>query len=295
MFKHITLTRRGLGLPSNEGLAEQLANAAFTPCGPTQQQSAGWLPPRNGGSFVEAVGNTMLARFQIESRVVPPSALARELDAKADAVQNETGRRPKGKRLKELREEVLLALLPRAFTRISQVNVLVNRESFFIAIGSATQSTVDMVATALSAALGQVLLPVQTVRGAPLCMATWLSQQEGPAGFSLDRECELKQPDGEKARVRYSHHNLEIGEIGEHLKQGKVPTQVALTYQGRASFILADRPSVTLRSIKLLDVVFEGGRDHEDQLAADLALYGAEIHKLTVDLIAEMGGLRVDL
>ena len=32
---------------------------------------------------------------------------------------------------------------------------------------------------------------------------------EGPGGFSIDRECELRSPLEEKALVRYQRHNLD--------------------------------------------------------------------------------------
>ena len=50
-------------------------------------------------------------------------------------------------------------------------------------------------------------------------MASWLSEKEAPAGFTIDRECELKQPDSEKATVRYARHTLDIDEVGEHIRQ----------------------------------------------------------------------------
>jgi hypothetical protein len=71
-------------------------------------------------------------------------------------------------------------------------------------------------------------------------MSEWLTTKESPAGFSVDRECELKQPDSEKSLVRYARHTLEIDEVGEHIRQGKVPTQLAMTWNGRVSFVLTE-------------------------------------------------------
>lgn len=290
MFKQLSFYALPPTMPPALSLALALAPAAFAPTLPSQPESRGWAPASDDG-LVTTAGGYWLLRFEFEKRVVPPSTLAAAVDRKADGIEQETGRRPKGKRLKELREETLLELLPRAFTRRTHVDVLVDAAAGFVGIGSTTASTVDVILGALSHALSGICFPLQTARPASVCMGAWLDQQQGPAGFSLDRECELKQPDGEKARVRYSHHSLEIDEIREHMRQGKVPTQVALTFAGRVSFVLLDRPTLTIKSVKLLDVCFEGRNAEGDALKADLLLAGAELSTLRDELAAEMGGV----
>ena len=61
-----------------------------------------------------------------------------------------------------------------------------------------------------------------------------------PAGFTVDRECELKAPDESKAVVRYSRHALDIEEVQQHIGTGKVPTRLAMTWEGRVSFVLTE-------------------------------------------------------
>ena len=103
---------------------------------------------------------------------------------------------------------------------------------------------------------GLKLSLLQTALSPATAMSTWLTEKEAPAGFSIDRECELKQPDSEKASVRYTRHTLDIDEVAEHIRQGKLPTQLALTWGGRVSFVLTE--ALTLKKIELLDVVLEG-------------------------------------
>jgi recombination associated protein RdgC len=121
-------------------------------------------------------------------------------------------------------------------------------------------------------------------------MSAWLSDKEPPHAFSIDRECELKQPDSEKAAVRYARHTLEIDEVGEHIKQGKLPTQLALTWNGRVSFVLTD--ALVLKKIKLLDVVLEGSGqgDADGGFDADVAITTGELRGLLPDLIEALGG-----
>src|ERR1700744_296711 len=122
-------------------------------------------------------------------------------------------------------------------------------------------------------------------------MAEWLSTREGPAGFRIDRECELKQPDSEKALVRYARHTLDIDEVGEHIRQGKLPTSLAMTWDGRVSFVLTEQ--LALKKIKLLDVVLEGQEragKGDDGFDADVAITTGELGKLIPDLVDALGG-----
>ena len=115
----------------------------------------------------------------------------------------------------------------------------------------------------------------------------------------MDRECELKQPDSEKATVRYARHTLDIDEVGEHIKQGKLPTRLALTWNSRVSFILTE--ALTLKKIELLDVVLDGlstsapqkaGKDDDGGFDADVALTTGELRLMIPDLIHALGGLQ---
>jgi recombination associated protein RdgC len=139
---------------------------------------------------------------------------------------------------------------------------------------------------------GLMLSPVQTELSPATAMSTWLADKEAPAGFTIDRECELKQPDSEKSAVRYARHTLDIDEVGEHIRQGKLPTQLAMTWSGRVSFLLTE--ALALKKIKLLDVVIEGagqqrGRD-DNGFDADVAITTGELRQLVPDLIEALGG-----
>jgi recombination associated protein RdgC len=120
-------------------------------------------------------------------------------------------------------------------------------------------------------------------------MSEWLSSQEPPAGFTIDRECELKSPDETKAVVRYSRHALDIDEVRQHITSGKVPTKLAMTWDGRVSFLLTD--AFQIKKIAFLDGVFDGtSQEKEDGFDADTAIATGELRQLIPDLIAALGG-----
>jgi len=183
-------------------------------------------------------------------------------------------------------------LLPRAFPKRSTTTVWIDLNARRVVIGAASGKKADAVATQLVELFGGLrLAPLQTAVSPAAAMSAWLSEKQAPARFSVDRECELKQPDSEKSAVRYSRHGLDIDEVAEHIQQGKLPTQLAMTWDGRVSFVLTE--SGAIRKIKLLDVVLENsaGKGKDDGgFDTDVAIITGELGKLLPDLIDALGG-----
>jgi len=119
-------------------------------------------------------------------------------------------------------------------------------------------------------------------------MAHWLATQEPPAGFSIDRECELKAADESKAVVKYGRHPLDIAEVQQHIQQGKLPTKLALTWDDRVSFVLTE--GLQIKKLAFLDSVFEGTKADEGGFDTDVAIATGELRKLIPDLIEALGG-----
>jgi len=283
--------------PSLADIEDRLSRARFAECAATQTESAGWVEPRGEkhGALAEAVGGSQLMlRLCTETKAVPASVVKRRVEEQLDKIQAETGRRPKGKIAKELKEQVQHELLPRAFPKRSTTWVWVDMERHQVVVDTASLKKADKVTALLVELLGGglTLTLLQTELSPAGAMSAWLAEREAPAGFAIDRECELKQPDSEKATVRYARHTLDIEEVGEHIKQGKLPTQLALTWDGRVSFVLTE--GLALKKLKLLDVVLE---DHEKAQAgrdggfdADAALVTGELSRLIPDLVEALGG-----
>ncbi|MDP3613412.1 MAG: recombination-associated protein RdgC, partial [Rubrivivax sp.] len=270
--------------------------ARFVPCGATQPESAGWVPPRGDKHAVlaENVGGQIILKLCTETRAVPGTVVKTELEAQLDKIEQDTGRRLKGKKAREIKEEIIHTLLPRAFPKRGHTLVWLDVKAGLVLVDTGSMKKADGVLTRLSELLGGGLKmsPLQTTLSPATAMAAWLSEQEAPAGFTLDRDCELKQPDSEKATVRYARHTLDIAEVGEHIKQGKLPTQLGMTWASRVSFVLTE--AGTMKKIKLLDVVLEsgksGGSGDEQGFDTDVALATGELARLIPELVAALGG-----
>jgi recombination associated protein RdgC len=303
MFKTASFFRiaNDFVLPPLDALEEALQAARFVPCGPTQPDSHGWVAPRGNKStmLAESVGGQVILKLCTERRPLPASAVKQAVEERIEKYKQETGNERVSARIKkEMKEEVVQDLLPRAFTKRSTTLVWLDPVNKLLVVDSGSLTGADKVVTALLEALSEVpgstpiiVRPVQTNESAVACMSHWLATREAPVSFTVDRDCELKTPDEQKSAVRYSRHTLEIDEVAQHIAAGKLPTQLAMTWDDRVSFVLTETAQV--RKLKLLDVVMDGvqkGGKDDDGFDTDAAILTGELSALIPDLLEALGG-----
>jgi recombination associated protein RdgC len=279
--------------PSQAEIEERLGGSRFAEIGATQLESAGWVEPRGKkhGALIENVGGQLILRLCVERKAVPSSVVKTQLNAQLEKIEADTGRRPKGKKAKELKEDIVHKLLPRAFPKRSTTTVWLDPKTNVVVIDAGSIKKADSVVTRLVELLGGgiVLRPIQTATSPAVAMAEWLKTKDAPAGFAIDRDCELKASDSDKATVRYARHTLDIDEVGAHIEQGKLPTQLAMTWSGRVSFVLSE--TLALKKLKLLDEIEKAIKaDGDDAFDADVAISTGELAKLIPELLESLGG-----
>jgi len=293
VFKNLIVYRIGTDWTASvASLQESLAKAPFCECGATQPLSLGWVPPRGQahGALVESVAGHWLLKLMLEQRLLPASVVKRHTDERVAQIEKTTGRKPGKKQVKEIKEDMVLSLLPQAFTKQYAIDVWLNPAHRLLMIGTTSPTKADEVVTQLVRLLdGMTLTPLHTAQSPAAAMAQWLTTGEAPEHFSVDRECELKSADEAKSVVRYARHALDIEEVRAHVAAGKQPTQLALTWQGRVSLLLTQ--TLQIKKITFLDSVLDGAQAREDDaFDANAAIETGELAPLLNDLVQALGG-----
>jgi len=296
VFKNVTIYRIAPGWEATlEDMEAALDVARFVPCGATQDKAVGWVEPRGEahGPLVESVAGQRILKLQIETKGVPGSVVRKKAQEEADHIEATTGRKPGKKETKALREDALLALLPQAFARQMTVWVWIDLKNGWLVTDASSQGKLDEVVTALVRAFdGLAVTLLQTAVTPQTAMTQWLSAttpDEWPGGFAVERECELKSGDEEKSAVKFTRHNLATDEVRKHITEGKLPTRLAMSWEGRIGFTLTE--SLQVKKINFLEGVFDGRPDEgENGFDADVALSTGELQKLIPELIEALGG-----
>jgi len=297
VFKNVTIYRIAPGWDATlETMEAALDAARFVPCSATQDKSVGWAEPRGEehGPLVESVNGQRILKLVIETKAVPGSVVKEKAQEAADHIEATTGRKPGKKETKELREDALQALLPQAFPRRGSVWVWFDLQNGLLITDAGSQGKNDEVVTALVRAFdGLALTLLQTAMTPQNAMTQWLAttepENDWPAGFNVERECELKSADEEKSAVKFTRHHLLTDEVRKHLAEGKLPTRLALSWEGRIGFTLTE--SMQLKKLAFLEGVFDDRpNDDESGFDTDVALATGELRQLVPALIEALGG-----
>jgi recombination associated protein RdgC len=297
VFKNVTIYRIAPGWDATlESMEAALDAARFVPCGASQDKSVGWAEPRGEehGPLVESVNGQRILKLVIETKAVPGAVVKEKAQEAADHIEATTGRKPGKKETRELREDALQALLPQAFPRKGSVWVWIDMKNGLLVTDAGSQGKNDEVVTALVRAFdGLALTLLQTAMTPQTAMTQWLATTEPeadwPEGFNVERECELKSADEEKSAVKFTRHHLLTDEVRKHLAEGKLPTRLALSWEGRVGFTLTE--SMQLKKLAFLEGVFDDRpNDDESGFDTDVMLATGELSKLIPALIAALGG-----
>jgi len=275
-----------------EQLEERLQAGRFVECGASQEKSVGWIEPRGqaNGPLLESVAGQWVLKLMVETRALPASVVKRKTQERVAQIEAATGRKPGKKETRDLQDDIRLELLPMAFTKQSSIQVWLDREARLAVIDAASQAGADAVVTLLVQTLPGLALSLINTKISPVAaMSEWLMSQDPPAGFSVDRECELKAADESKALVRYARHRLDTDEVKQYVSEGKLPTRLAMTWDERVSFMLTE--GLQLKKLTFLEGVFEGGsKTKDDNFDADVTIATGELQKLLPDVLEALGG-----
>ena len=296
MFKNVIAYRATALAIDALGANEALESAQFVPCGASQEKSIGWVPPRGDehGPLLEVVAGQWIMRLMIETRTLPGSVIDKKAKERVAHIEATTGRTPSKKETREIKDDIKLELMPMAFSKESSVWVWIDPAANLLVIDAASQGRADEVVTMLVKCIpGLALRLIETKISPAAAMSEWLTDDEpynGERTFEVGRECELKASDESKAVVKYGRHPLDIEEVAQHIRNGKLPTKLAMTWDSRVSFMLTE--GLQVKKLEFLDVVFtdQEGNGHNDSFDADVTIATSELSRLLPDLLDALGG-----
>lgn len=293
-FRNLQLYRLPAGWDVDvAALDARLSAHALAGCGAMDMQSVGWLPPRDDERFVYVSNRQALLAFGVEQKLLPAAVVNQMAKDRAAQIGEQEGR-PVGRReLRELKERVTDELLPRAFVRRRATFAWIDPVHGWLAVDAAAKTKAEEVMGQLIKSVDELparLLKTNLSPGA--AMTAWLETGEAPAGFTLDRDLELRAPGDERATVRYVRHHLEGDEIRAHIAEGKQATRLAMTWNDRIAFVLTE--DLQIKRLAFLDILKEESEGQaetdEERFEIDFALMSGELAKLLEALVEALGG-----
>jgi recombination associated protein RdgC len=251
------------------------------------------LSPRGDERFLYISNRQCLLACGAEQKLLPAAVVNQVARERAAEISGREGR-PVGRReLRELKERVTDELLPRAFVRRRVTWVWIDPVHGWLVVDAAARAKAEEVLGLLLKSVDELPARLLKTRLSPgAAMTAWLSEGEAPAGFTLDRDLELRAPGDERATVRYVRHALEGGEIRTHIAEGKSATRLGMTWNDRISFVLTE--DLQIKRLAFLDILKEESEGQaesdEERFDIDFALMSGELAKLLAALVEALGG-----
>ncbi len=294
-FKNLQIFRLTDGWDySTEKLAEALSRGVFIGCGATDRVARGWVPPRGEtGELVFSVGRQQLIALGQEQKLLPSSVVRQYAQTKLEEIEHAQGYKPGKKQAREVREQIELELLPRAFVKRGLIYVWIDPVNRWLLVDASSSARADEVIEHLKLSLDELPVTLLKTKQAPgTAMTQWLAAGETSGNFTIDKDCELRAIAEERAAVRYVRHSLDSDEVRAHIAGGKAATRLALTWNDRVSFVLTEQ--LQIKRLAFLDLLKEDAErqaDNADDLfAANFSLMCGELSHLLGHLVEALGG-----
>ncbi|WP_241603564.1 recombination-associated protein RdgC [Rosenbergiella nectarea] len=287
------LTRDAINL---ENMQEQLESCAFKPCGSQDKISMGWVPPMGSGfdNLIHIANGQALITAQTEEKILPSNVIKKHLDAKIEKLESEQQRKLKKAEKDSLKDEVIHTLLPRAFSRESQVRIWLHPAKSLVVVDAASAKRAEDALALLRKGIGSLpIVPLSMQTPPEVTMTEWVRSGSVGNGFTLLDEVELKAVLEAGGTVRCKKQDLVSDEVSTHIDAGKRVTSVGLDWQERIQFSLTEQS--LLKRIKLTDTLLEQNDDisreePEARFDADFVLLTGELDLLIDSLITALGG-----
>jgi len=277
-------------------LDERMQEKAFRPCGPLEMASFGWVPPVGVSSapLVHSASGCLMVCGRKEEKVLPAAVIREEVDLRVAKIEEQelrtVGRKERGR----LRDDVMMDLLPRAFTRSRRLYAYVAPRLGLLVADTATATGAEELITLLREGLGSLpIRPLQVAVAPPAVLTRWVKSNQADAGFSIGDECELRDPEENGGIVRCRRQELDADEIQAHLDAGKQVVRLAVEWDDRLACVLGE--DMAVRRLRFLDLVQEEAAavNAEDSVArfdADFALMTLELERFVPVLLSVFGG-----
>lgn len=290
-FRNLTLFRFAPSLDLSD-LDDHLPAHALKPVGGLDLSSRGFIPPFGRATtdddapaaLTHRIGDAVWLTVGGEDRLLPSSVVNDLLQKKLADLERKEGRPASGRKRRQLKDDLVQELLPRAFVRPVRTDVMLDLAHGLCIVDTSSRKAADAAVSEIRNALGSFpALPLNAEVAPRAVLTGWIAGDALPPGLSLGDECELRDAIDGGAVVKCQRQDLQSDEVAHHLEAGKQVSRLALVLDDHVSFVLGE--DLVLRKLKFLDGAVEQleSTEREDlraELDARFALMSAELSRL---------------
>ncbi|HCH25069.1 MAG TPA: recombination-associated protein RdgC [Oceanospirillaceae bacterium] len=287
---------------SAEELNEALATDAFVPCGSQDQKRIGWVSPISGqveqNGFVHANQNYIMVCAKRQEKILPTAVVNEFLAEKVSTIEDAEDRKVGRKQRLQLKDEVMMDLLPKAFTRSQLQYAYIAPEQGYLVVDAASATRAEELINTLRDTLGSMaVVPLSGLQQPVDAMTSWVTNSLAPENTLLGEECELADAKEAGSVIRCKQQDLASTEIANLLASGMLVTKLALSWMEGVSFMLDEQ--LAIKRLRFEDKIREKTDDVNaetlaEQFDIEFAVMTIELSALINDLMASLGGVKTE-
>lgn len=254
---------------------------AFHPCLPTQPVSLGLIPPHSEMTSLQlATQDFMVWQLRREERLLPGAVVNEVLAEKVSERQRQEDRRVGRNEKMDLKDEVILELLPRAFTRSQRHLVIADLNSGWLFVQCGSEARADDLTAFLREVFGELpILPLGSLCQPEPVIADWLLNNNLPDDVVVMDELALRHGT-EDGTIKVRQLPWDSDEVQSLLTAGYRPSEVLLQWNEQITVLLNDK--CVFKRVKYADDMLEQAAQEGGDSA--LAEWEAGLHIMTAAL-----------
>lgn len=279
-----------------DDLEAALAQKPVIPCGSQVTSTYGFVPAlgKPQDPFVHVVQGFMLIAGREEERILPGSVVRDALQEKVVEIETAESRKVYKKEKDQLKDEIVQALLPRAFIRRTVAFAAIDSSTGLIFVNASSTKRAEELLSAVREVLGSLpVRPINVKQSPEISFTSWLKSHEVGGGLFLLDECELRDTAEDGEIIKIKREDLSSEEVQNHLAVGKVASLLSLAWEDKLSFVLDNKLAIKrLRFEELLQTQAEqdGGDDAAGQFDASFVLMMLTFREFIPQLLETLGG-----
>jgi recombination associated protein RdgC len=288
--------------------SSQLAEHCAKPLGPQQLSTMGFITPfgvaKQYAELIEytlAPHRTFYISAQKTERLLPAKVVRQAVDAKIREIEKDQDRKVYSKERNQIKDEIVISMLPRAFQTSSRINALICYPYIFVEATSSKKA--EELLSLLREALGSLPVRPVTAKMSPVTMMTDWMKHGTPLPFFKGEAFQSRATSQESSTLSGKNVDLSEDDIRELFETDREVTQLQMSFVsdngstdiGSTLFTLTD--GLTLKGIQWPDQFSEKLQDDlgedEDQInvaRASLLLISNGLKQLNSELLEALGG-----
>lgn len=244
-------------------IEKALKSAPFTPCGNLDTSKTGWVSPYNDNNnedYIVDMQGHLLLRIKKESKILPAPVIKQALLEKIDKQEQALSRKLTKNEKATLKDEVMIDLMPRAFSKYNHYWLWIDTHNKRIVIDCSSFKQAEDILAILRKQLGALALtPLSIDNPLEQVMTTWVKEKLNFAPFLLGDQAELKDPLEGNGIISCKNQDITSDEMLVHFESGKWISKIKIIDERGVNFIV--NSDLTLKRIKFDSAILDENED----------------------------------